>query len=469
MLYFPKQFTVGVLNATLDLAALVLVGVVGFLGSEVVLSPVVSLHVGGGCWLVWSASWALKWSCLPLSPGCLPSFGGWVLVGVVGFLGSEVVLSPVVSGCLPSCGGRVLVGVVGFLGCCLGLSPFMWGVGVGWCGRHLRLWSGLVSRCLRLSPVVSGCLPPCGGWVLVGVVGFLGSEVVLSPVVSRLSPFIWGLGVGWCGRLLGLWSGLVSRCLRLSPFMWGAGVGWCGRLLGLWSGLVSRCLGLSPFMWGVGVGWCGRHLRLWSGLVSRCLRLSPVVSGCLPPCGGWVLVGVVGFLGSEVVLSPVVSGCLPSCGGRVLVGVAASRTETFRDQNHRLQSKFAYCKLFGVYAGVIFNTKSSPGSQGEGLRSGGCEMTILSSDYPRIMLGLSSGHAWIVFLLEEALQGVSVQILSFKIYWQAQYLVSFQGDFTCSAHWKWRFICHADQWWDSFCVAGAVFGAVGGWRYLLHA
>ena len=31
-----------VLNATLDLAALVLVGVVGFLGSEVVLSPVVS-------------------------------------------------------------------------------------------------------------------------------------------------------------------------------------------------------------------------------------------------------------------------------------------------------------------------------------------------------------------------------------------------------------------------------------------
>ena len=168
---------------------------------------------------MWSASWALKWSCLPLSPvvsGCLPSCGGWVLVGVVGFLGSEVVLSPVVShclrlspfmwggcwlawsaswalkwsclplsrivsGCLPSCGGRVLVGVVGFLG------------------------SEVV-----LSPVVSGCLPSCGGWVgwvLVGVVGRLGSEVVLSPVVSRclrLSPFMWGLGVGWCGRLLGL-------------------------------------------------------------------------------------------------------------------------------------------------------------------------------------------------------------------------------------------------------------------------
>ena len=81
-----------------------------------------------------------------------------------------------------------------------------------------------------------------------------------------------------------------------------------------------------------------------------------------------MLVGVVGFLGSEVVLSPVVSRCLPSCGGRVLVGVAASRTETFKDQNHRLQSKFAYCKLFGVYAGVIFIsfvvTVGTPGSWG---------------------------------------------------------------------------------------------------------
>ena len=113
-LFFPKQFTVGVLNATLDLAALVLVGVVGFLGSEVVLSPVVS--------------------------GCLPSCGGWVLVGAAAILGSEVVLSPVVSGCLPSCGGWVLVGVVGFfVSRCLLLSPFMWGVGVGWCGRLLGL------------------------------------------------------------------------------------------------------------------------------------------------------------------------------------------------------------------------------------------------------------------------------------------------------------------------------------------
>ena len=91
------------------------------------------------------------------------------------------------------------------------------------------------------------------------------------------------------------------------------------------------------------------------GFLGSEVVLSPVVSGCLPSCGGWVLVGVAAFLGSEVVLSPVVSGCLPSCGGWVLVGVAASRTKTFRNQNHRFQSKFAYCKLFGVYAGVTSN------------------------------------------------------------------------------------------------------------------
>ena len=40
---FAAMFTVAVLNATLDLAALVLVGVAAFFGSEGVLG---SLHVG---------------------------------------------------------------------------------------------------------------------------------------------------------------------------------------------------------------------------------------------------------------------------------------------------------------------------------------------------------------------------------------------------------------------------------------
>ena len=89
--------------------------------------------------------------------------------------------------------------------------------------------------------------------------------------------------------------------------------------------------------------------------------------------------------------------------------------------------------------------------------------------YRRIIVGLSSDYGRIVFLLAEALQGVSDEILSFKISWQAQYLVRLEGDFSCSTHWKWGFICDADHWWHSFCVAGAVFGEVGGWLYLLHA
>ena len=53
--------------------------------------------------------------------------------------------------------------------------------------------------------------------------------------------------------------------------------------------------------------------------------------------------------------------------------------------------------------------------------------------------------------------------------WQAQSLVRLEGDFTCSTHWKWGFICDADHWWHSFCVAGAVFGEVGGWLFVTGA
>ena len=51
---------------------------------------------------------------------------------------------------------------------------------------------------------------------------------------------------------------------------------------------------------------------------------------------------------------------------------------------------------FWVIAGarnvVFHNTKLSARSQGEGLRSGGCEMTILSSDYRRVILGSCSNR-----------------------------------------------------------------------------
>ena len=52
--------------------------------------------------------------------------------------------------------------------------------------------------------------------------------------------------------------------------------------------------------------------------------------------------------------------------------------------------------------------------------------------YPRMW----SDYRRIVFLLAEAFQGFSAQIWTFKISWQAQYLVRLEGDLTGSAHWK---------------------------------
>ena len=162
-----------------------------------------------------------------------------------------------------------------------------------------------------------------------------------------------------------------------------------------------------------------------------------------------------------------------------------------------------FWEITGTRNVVFYNTKSSPSWDESGLRSGGCEMTILWSDivgYRR----MCSDYRRIVFLLAEAFRefplkswasrfrgrrsiwwGWRVPCLAKRIgndvsyvtqiiedihfAWQAQYLVMLEGDFTCSTHWKWRFICDADQWWHSFCVAGAVFGDVGGWFYLLDA
>ena len=48
------------------------------------------------------------------------------------------------------------------------------------------------------------------------------------------------------------------------------------------------------------------------------------------------------------------------------------------------------------------------------------------------ILGLSSNR----LSIGGSIQGVSAEILRFKISWQAQYLVRLEGDFTCSTHWK---------------------------------
>ena len=64
------------------------------------------------------------------------------------------------------------------------------------------------------------------------------------------------------------------------------------------------------------------------------------------------------------------------------------------------------------------------------------------------VVGLSSNR----LSLGGSIQGVSAEILSFKIAWQAQYLVRLEGDFTCSTHWKWSlmtFILRGRRsiWW----------------------
>ena len=52
------------------------------------------------------------------------------------------------------------------------------------------------------------------------------------------------------------------------------------------------------------------------------------------------------------------------------------------------------------------------------------------------VFGSCSDYRRIVFLLAEALQALSPEIMSLKISWQGQYLVKLEGDFTCSAHCK---------------------------------
>ena len=87
----------------------------------------------------------------------------------------------------------------------------------------------------------------------------------------------------------------------------------------------------------------------------------------------------------------------------------------------------------------FFIQNASPRWDEEGLRGGGCEMTICL----RMVVGWSSDGRRIVFLLAEAIHGVSADVWNLQILWQAQYLVRFEADSACSAHCK-CFICDAD-------------------------
>ena len=56
--------------------------------------------------------------------------------------------------------------------------------------------------------------------------------------------------------------------------------------------------------------------------------------------------------------------------------------------------------------------------------------------HARMVVGLSSDCRRIVFLLAEAIHGVSAEVLNLQISWQAQYLVRLVADCACSAHCK---------------------------------
>ena len=62
------------------------------------------------------------------------------------------------------------------------------------------------------------------------------------------------------------------------------------------------------------------------------------------------------------------------------------------DFSWQAQQFVTVCEIAGARNVEFYTTKSCPRSDREGLRSGGCEMTILSSDYPRIMVGLWSDY-----------------------------------------------------------------------------
>ena len=76
----------------------------------------------------------------------------------------------------------------------------------------------------------------------------------------------------------------------------------------------------------------------------------------------------------------------------------------------------------------FFIQDASPRCDELGLASGRCKMTVF---YPR----MSSNRLYIGGSNSGNLRCKQCN-LELKISWQAQYLVSSKGDFTCSAHWK---------------------------------
>ena len=71
----------------------------------------------------------------------------------------------------------------------------------------------------------------------------------------------------------------------------------------------------------------------------------------------------------------------------------------------QVQHFVTFWEIAGARNVVFYNTKSCRRSDREGLRSGGCEVTILSSDYRRIIVGYRRIILESFFLLAESTSG----------------------------------------------------------------
>ena len=135
---------------------------------------------------------------------------------------------------------------------------------------------------------------------------------------------------------------------------------------------------------------------------------------------------------------------------------------------------------------VCFNTKCPWWAQGCGL-TGSC------SDHSRIMLGpappckwrFTRFRKWCLIFWSAIFRGrrcwrltpvaprivldISCVISMIHFSWQVQYLVILEGDSWCSENCTARFMCDRYQSCQSFFMAGAIFGKVGGCLLLLRA
>jgi len=91
-------------------------------------------------------------------------------------------------------------------------------------------------------------------------------------------------------------------------------------------------------------------------------------------------------------------------------------------------------------------------------------LTGSCSDHSRIVVGSWSDRPRTV-TFQPCLQ---ISLIFWNVIFVVHYLVMLEGDAWCSAHCTGRLMLDADQSWNSFFLAAAIFGDVCGWLLLLR-